>query len=426
MILNFFYESEAIVEQNLEMLKTFIGSPGTHKFLMKLETTQDLLENHFTKYVFLNTDTTLDYLSGFYKILTLFWEVNDTVDDFHKYMKPCSEFLENLLSLSDGEFRQRKSDILRICYILTGVAQGFSTPESFNHFFDWFYPEHFRIIGEIFKHFSDDMTVVKGLFKMMRELLDNKSNRIKADSSFISGFVLFKEIASFLLDYFKYANMFQDKKIKNDKYEEKYIFIEMAVDIYCNIVEGNFVNFSICEYYNDTIFIDLSIMTFSLITLQDHKEYSSFTNLSATTYKMIEAFMKHHTIMMLNHFEPGLVVKVLETTLLGLVTENENKNNCCTALKDFCTILYSSRNKLSDKISSLLSIEGAIFKEILKTLLTTVIYEEHKVIWVFQKPLFPTIVINGKEDYEAVKNEILQNEPNDDLRKKIAEELDNL
>lgn len=74
----------------------------------------------------------------------------------------------------------------------------------------------------------------------------------------------------------------------------------------------------------------------------------------------------------------------------------------------------------------MLNLEGSIFKEILKTLLTTVIYEEHKVIWVFQKPLFPTIVINGKEDYEAVKNEILENEPNAELRQKILEELDAL
>ena len=79
---------------------------------------------------------------------------------------------------------------------------------------------------------------------------------------------------------------------------------------------------------------------------------------------------------------------------------------------------------MNDCISNLLSVEGSIFKEILKTLLTTVIYEEHKVIWVFQKPLFPTIVINGKDNYELVKAEILQNEFNDDLRKKIDEELE--
>lgn len=34
------------------------------------------------------------------------------------------------------------------------------------------------------------------------------------------------------------------------------------------------------------------------------------------------------------------------------------------------------------------------------------------------------MVINGKDNYEAVKAEILQNEFNDELRKKIDEELD--
>ena len=136
--------------------------------------------------------------------------------------------------------------------------------------------------------------------------------------------------------------------------------------------------------------------------------------------------MKFHTSLMMCHFDPPLIVKTLEATLLGLMTENENKGSCCNALKDFSTTLYTSRVKLGDKISDLLNLEGSIFKEILKTLLTTVIYEEHKVIWVFQKPLFPTIVINGKEDYEAVKNEILENEPNAELRQKILEELDAL
>lgn len=70
--------------------------------------------------------------------------------------------------------------------------------------------------------------------------------------------------------------------------------------------------------------------------------------------------------------------------------------------------------------------ESTIFKEILKTLLTTVIYEEHKVIWVFQKPLFPTIVINGKEAYELVKSELYQNEPNPELQEKIRTELEQL
>lgn len=252
MILNFFSESDPILEQNLDMLRAFVGSPGTRKILMKLETTQDILENHFTKYKFLSSESTYEYLSGFYKILTLFWDVNDVIDDFQKYMKPCSEFLTNLLDLDANSFIQSKEDILRICYILTGVSQGFTNATSYGQFFDWFYPKYFRIIPEIFKHFCEDLTVLKGLFKLMRELLDNRSHRLKSDGTLLSGFLLFKEISSILLDYFKYVNMYDGKKLKMDKYEAKYQFIEMTVDIYGSVVAGNFINFATLEYYNDT------------------------------------------------------------------------------------------------------------------------------------------------------------------------------
>ena len=218
--------------------------------------------------------------------------------------------------------------------------------------------------------------------------------------------------------------MFENLKIKNDKYEEKYQFIEMAIEIFGNIVAGNFVNFSVWEYYNDTCFIDLSRLIFTLITMQDQKEYSSFTRLTQITHMMIENFMRHHSVLMMKHFEPGLIVKILETTLLGLMNDNESKGWWWNGLKDFWTIIYLSREKLSEKIGDLLASESSIFRELLKTILTTVIYEEHKVIWVFQKPLFPAIIINGKEDFESVKEEILSSENNKELRDKIKTELD--
>jgi hypothetical protein len=115
------------------------------------------------------------------------------------------------------------------------VCQGFTDSSSYSQFFDWLYPDHFRIIAKIFEHFPTDRAMLKGLFKLMSELLDNKTKRLKADSSMISGFLLFKEISSIILDYFKYVNLFDGYKVKNDKYEEKYQFIETTVEIYGNI-----------------------------------------------------------------------------------------------------------------------------------------------------------------------------------------------
>ena len=170
--------------------------------------------------------------------------------------------------------------------------------------------------------------MLKALFILMKELLDNKTHRLKAESSYLNGFLLFKEISTIILDYFNYVNLYQGKKIRADKYEEKYEFIETAVCIFSNIVSGNFINFSILEYYNDTSFIDLSKMIFTLITLQDQKEYNSFTSLSSQTYRMIEAFMRSHTPLLIYHFPSALIVKTIETTLMGLLEDNENKSSC--------------------------------------------------------------------------------------------------
>ena len=426
MILNFANGTPSLVEENLEMFKTFVNSQGTHRFLMKLETTQDLISNHFTKYVILDKENMLEYLSGFYRILTIFWEVNDNIDTFWKWMEPWVNYLQSLSSHDSKTFIRSKDSILRIIYILNGVAQGFTTPDSFSQFFDWIYPENFGIISEIFNKWWEDKKIMKALFKLMAELLDNKTHRLKADQSSISGFILFKEISSILIDYFKFIEMFKDIKIKNDKYEEKYQFIEMAIEIYGNIVSGNFVNFSVWTYYNDNVFIDFSKIIFTLITMQDQKELISFTRLAQMTYTMIENFMKYHSELMMNHFEPELIVKAIEVTLSGLMTENESKGSCWNALKDFWTTIYILRDKISDKIKNLLKKEESIFRTILKSLLTTVIYEEHKVIWVFQKPLFPTIIINGNEEFEIVKSEIWEAENNPELREKIKTELNML
>ena len=173
MILNFFSNSKPIVELDLDMLRNFVNSNITRKYLMKLETTKDLMETHFTKYVFLNSPDMLEYLNGFYKILTIFWDVNDTVDNFYKYMKPCSEFIKNLVAQDTQTLLQSRNDVLRVIEILNGVSQGFSSPEAFYKFFSWFNEGHSTIIQLVFEHFCDDKVVLKSTFKLMKELVDN-------------------------------------------------------------------------------------------------------------------------------------------------------------------------------------------------------------------------------------------------------------
>lgn len=163
-ILNFFSESKPIVEQNLDLMRAFVNSNITRKYLMKLETTQDLMENHFTKFIFLTSENMLEYLSHFYKVLALFWDVNDHIDNFYKYMKPVSEFINNLIAQDSATLLQNKGDILRVIEILNGVSQGFTHPDAYNKFFIWFQDGHSRIFQLVFENFLDDKTVLKSIF----------------------------------------------------------------------------------------------------------------------------------------------------------------------------------------------------------------------------------------------------------------------
>lgn len=83
------------------------------------------------------------------------------------------------------------------------------------------------------------------MFQLMIELLNNTSGRLKSDSCYLNGFLLFKEISTIMMQYFKYVNLYEGKKVQGDVYENKYQFIEMAVEIYSNLVSGNYINFSV-------------------------------------------------------------------------------------------------------------------------------------------------------------------------------------
>lgn len=89
-----------------------------------------------------------------------------------------------------------------------GISKGFNQPKQYNFFFEWFYPNYFEIIKKGFKCFSSNTFVVTSIFELMRELLDTWNNWAKFDPASMTGFILFREIANLLLDYFWFKNFF--------------------------------------------------------------------------------------------------------------------------------------------------------------------------------------------------------------------------
>jgi exportin-7 len=174
--------------------------------------------------------------------------------------------------------------------------------------------------------------VVTSLFELMKELIDTRTNRGRFDAASMTGFILFKEISAMLLEYFKYVDMFQNYQVKSDKYGEKYFFIHCAVEIFHNCVAGNFVNYAVCEYYQDLTFVDLAKMIFTLLSVQNHKELASFRSLWASTYQMIELFNRTYLETVFTHFPPELILSMLNTLLQGIKEESHIKTHSCNSL----------------------------------------------------------------------------------------------
>ena len=51
-----------------------------------------------------------------------------------------------------------------------------------------------------------------------------------------------------------------------------------------NMISGNYVNFAICEYYNDDIFTVLSQMIFTSIVQFDYKELSAYKKVHRSVF----------------------------------------------------------------------------------------------------------------------------------------------
>ena len=99
------------------------------------------------------------------------------------------------------------------------------------------------------------------ILKFIGELVDNNSNRLRFDTWSINGLIVYKEGASIIIKFLELYNCLQpDKKPlrSGNQYKEQLRFLKVVVHFLEKCVSGNYINFAICEYYNDQTFNQLS------------------------------------------------------------------------------------------------------------------------------------------------------------------------
>lgn len=157
--------------------------------------------------------------------------------------------------------------VMQVFHILRGLFRGAQNHKNFTMVFDWFYPEFFAIVKKCISVYGEpcDDEVMLLVFKLLNELVDNSSNRLKFDAWSINGLIVYKESASLMIDFMqKYQCLSPQGKVLryNDVYKEIYKYLKVFISMMQCFISGRYINFAICEYYQDHTFTQLSQMVF--------------------------------------------------------------------------------------------------------------------------------------------------------------------
>lgn len=180
------------------------------------------------------------------------------ISDFTKYLEQLDPQIHALFAVGADQLIQMptgRQDVIKLFYILKGIVRGLVTNRTFKLFFEWFYPQYFApIIEGALNAFHEDDQVVQCVFKFLTELVFNRNNRLRFDTWSIDGLIVFKETAKYVVQLMTLWDCMQKKPIKRDSYLEKWSHLKQIYHLGQNVLAGGYVNFAICEYYNDTIF----------------------------------------------------------------------------------------------------------------------------------------------------------------------------
>ena len=79
---------------------------------------------------------------------------------------------------------------------------------------------------------------------------------------------------------------------------------------------GNYINFAICDFYNDNSFAEITTMLFKAILNQDLKQLFQYEKLTQELYKLLDDFFKKNSEMIFLKFDPELLKNIVEKILV--------------------------------------------------------------------------------------------------------------
>lgn len=144
----------------------------------------------------------------------------------------------------------------------------------------------------------------------------------------------------------------QRKPLKfGDKYKEQLRFLKIALHFLEKCVCGNYINFAICEYYNDNTFTQLSQMVLQSIMNQDLQELKYFKKLNLKVYQVLEEFFKKHLELIFLRFDFNFLLSIIDRLLLPALREESFELKSCAliTLDNLNEFVFNNLKKPSKK-----------------------------------------------------------------------------
>ena len=83
------------------------------------------------------------------------------------------------------------------------------------------------------------------------------------------------------------------------------------------MLTGNYVNFAICDYYNDTIFTDMTRCILSSIAMCDLGELRKYAKVDKKVHSMLHCFFSTQLVHLFTNFEIEEIKQVLKVLTFG-------------------------------------------------------------------------------------------------------------
>lgn len=221
-------------------------------------------------------------------------------------------FNEIIMFQDNAQMRQSQEmrmKVQRAFHILRGLFAGATTHKSFGLLFDWFYPTNFEIVKKCLVVYCEDPCdddILLLILRFLRGLVDNSSGRLRFDTWSINGLIVYKETASLMIQIMEKFGCLsaQGKPLRaNDQYKEVFRYLKVLMAMLGKCISGNYINFAICEYYNDNTFTQLSQMIMQCILNQDLDLIKSYKPLYKQLYTLLEDFFNKHLELIFLRFD---------------------------------------------------------------------------------------------------------------------------